>query len=145
MAIAMVRLTKEFKTCVNLFKERCEISIIGDKVNEWLVTVPCAKPLRERFCSSSLNVLISVPKEYPFSPPHVVFKPAIFHPNVDVKSGKMCIGMLAEWKSSSTISEVIESILYLMISPHLEDPVNIMAAKMWDDKVEFAKRSRSMQ
>jgi ubiquitin-protein ligase len=67
---------------------------------------------------------VQLDRSYPDSPPKVRFLSDIFHPNVFVGSGDVCIGMLGNWENGYFIIQLIQAIDQLLSAPNCEDPAN---------------------
>lgn len=80
------------------------------------------------------------PEDYPFSPPHFRFTPAIYHPNV-YRDGRLCISILHQsgdpmtdepdaetWSPVQTVESVLISIVSLLEDPNISSPANVDAA-----------------
>lgn len=89
-----------------------------------------------------LNLIVSISEDYPFSPPKVKFSPTIFHPNVFAVSGDICLDILKDaWTPALTISRICLSILSLLDAPNTSDPINAVAAELYDkDKDEYKNK-----
>merc|ERR1712196_396255 len=62
---------------------------------------------------------ISLPKNYPYSPPNVVFKTKIYHCNI-YENGSICLDILttSKWIPSYDINKVLTNICALLCSPN---------------------------
>lgn len=80
------------------------------------------------------------PADFPFSPPHFRFTPAIYHPNV-YRDGRLCISILHQsgdpmsdepeletWSPAQTVETVLISIISLLEDPNISSPANIDAS-----------------
>lgn len=80
------------------------------------------------------------PADFPFSPPHFRFTPAIYHPNV-YRDGRLCISILHQsgdptldepeletWLPAQTVESVLISIISLLEDPNILSPANIDAS-----------------
>eukprot|EP00729_Bicosta_minor_P007814 gene7814-2260_t len=93
------------------------------------------------FAGGVFKLKITIPKRYPFEPPHIKFTTPIYHPNVD-SAGRICLDLLkmppaGSWKPASNIRTVLSSIQLLMSEPNPDD------ALMADIAAEF-KADRKM-
>ena len=63
--------------------------------------------------------------DYPNSRPLARFKTKIWHPNVDVNSGAICLDYIkGNWTKNNTMREAILSIFYLLTAPNFSSPLN---------------------
>lgn len=87
---------------------------------------------------------MSFPPDFPYSPPHFRFTPAIYHPNV-YKDGRLCISILHRagdatsgepdgetWMPTQTVETVLISIVSLLSDPNISSPANVDAAVAWN-------------
>tara|TARA_Y200000002_G_scaffold373910_1_gene373802 strand:+ start:648 stop:1088 length:441 start_codon:yes stop_codon:yes gene_type:complete len=88
------------------------------------------------------RITIELTKEYPFRSPSVGFLDKIFHPNVDLESGSVCLNALnQEWTPVYQLSSIIETLLpQLLLYPNPDDPLNITAAEMMLKKNNISKQ-----
>ena len=67
---------------------------------------------------------VYLPPEYPMSPPTVLMRTKIYHPNFD-KLGRICLDILkTKWSPALQIRSVLLSIQALMSAANLEDPLD---------------------
>lgn len=78
------------------------------------------------------RVAITLPEDYPFKSPSIGFVDHIYHPNVDLASGSVCLNALNhEWTPIYQLSFVMETLLpQLLTYPNAEDPLNHEAAEL---------------
>lgn len=89
---------------------------------------------------ATYNLDIEVSSEYPFTCPKVIFNPPIYHPNVFAVTGNICLDILKDaWTPAITISSLCISILSLMNAPNTSDPVNAVAAELFENDKEMYK------
>lgn len=84
-----------------------------------------------------------VPATYPHDPPKVLCETTVYHPNIDME-GHVCLNILREdWKPVLTINNVMMGLLFLMLEPNADDPLNKeAAAELASDKEHFARKVR---
>ncbi|CAO2655329.1 Nn.00g103930.m01.CDS01 [Neocucurbitaria sp. VM-36] len=75
---------------------------------------------------------IRVPLEYPLSPPTVRFITPICHPNVDFRTGEICLDLLkTSWTPAYTINTTMTSIHQLLTDADPDSPLNVDVAQLF--------------
>jgi len=89
---------------------------------------------------------LCLPSDFPASPPRGYFLTKIYHPNVDMSNGSICVNTLKrDWTDSTTLSHVLSVIRCLLIIPFPESSLNDEAGKFFMDSYdEYARRARLM-
>jgi len=84
--------------------------------------------------------------DFPTSPPRGFFLTKIYHPNVDMPSGAICVNTLKkDWTADTTFSHVLSVIRCLLINPFPESSLNDEAGKLFMESYdEYSKRARLM-
>jgi ubiquitin-protein ligase len=110
-------------------------TIIGSEYNNNLVLVvdfvmhKGSVYYREGECYS---IRINMTKNFPLNPPEVNFVTNIYHPNVSVTDGTICVDFLkSNWTPILTIDKIIGMITILLDSPTLDSPLNAEAVKLF--------------
>jgi len=103
---------------------------------------PTGTPYAGRFFQ--LKLVIS--SDFPHSPPRGFFLTKIYHPNVDMSTGAICVNTLKkDWDSSVTMSHVLGVIRCLLIVPFPESSLNDEAGKLFMESYEeYARRAKLM-
>ena len=82
---------------------------------------------------------ILLPEDYPMSPPKILMKSKIYHPNID-KLGRICLDILkSNWTPVLQLKSVLLSLQSLLSSPDEKDFLNIEVAEKWKKDPEGAK------
>jgi len=89
------------------------------------------------------RVKLSLPFDFPQSPPKGIFLTKIFHPNVS-KAGEICVNTLKrDWKQDIALGHIMQVIRCLLINPFPESALNEEAAKLFmEDYEEYTKQAR---
>lgn len=88
------------------------------------------------------KIKIEFPAEYPLKSPCVNFETPIYHPNVEPKSGAICLDVLTtEWTPMYEIKHIFDTFLPQLLSyPNPDDPFNTIAAmELKNNKSTFEK------
>lgn len=93
------------------------------------------------YAGLTFKLSIQFPNNYPYSPPTVLFKTPIYHPNVDF-SGRICLDILKDqWTPAYNIQTVLLSLQSLLGEPNNASPLNGEAAELWGkDDETFQKK-----
>lgn len=76
---------------------------------------------------------LMLPEDYPMSPPKILMKTRLWHPNID-KQGRICLDILKNnWTPALQIRSVLLSLQALLSAPDASDFLNIEAAEMWKE------------
>ncbi|KAF2995686.1 hypothetical protein E8E13_003087 [Curvularia kusanoi] len=69
---------------------------------------------------------------YPNSPPTIRFITPICHPNVDFKTGEICLDLLkTSWTPAYTIATTMTSVHQLLTSAEPDSPLNVDVAQLF--------------
>ncbi|KAI9730870.1 MAG: hypothetical protein M1834_005588 [Cirrosporium novae-zelandiae] len=97
---------------------------------------------------------ISIPPTYPLTPPKIKFLTPICHPNIDFRTGDICLSLLGPasslapptsasspstssssaaggWTPAYTISSCMSAIQQLLTDPGLDSPLNVDVANLY--------------
>ncbi|CAR27930.1 hypothetical protein ZYGR_0N04170 [Zygosaccharomyces rouxii] len=134
----MSRAAKEYKTITKVLKEGDEVYsqlIVGmepkEDLTRWeaLIRGPSGTPYEG--CNFRLH--LSLPQEYPMSPPYVKFEPyAMPHANVDFRTGEICLDILTKqhWSPAWDLLHVVQAIGQLLDEPVSSSPLNVDIANI---------------
>ncbi|VVT43718.1 uncharacterized protein SAPINGB_P000114 [Magnusiomyces paraingens] len=147
---ALRRLMAEYRQLINNPPEGISAGPIDeDNFFEWecLIQGPKDTPYEGGLFAATMTF----PKDYPLSPPTLVFTSKIFHPNI-YKDGKVCISILhppgddpnmyesasERWTPIQSVEKILISVMSMLAEPNDESGANIDACKVWrDNREEF--------
>jgi ubiquitin-conjugating enzyme E2 D/E len=135
------RLQKEFNDLSTAPPGNCSATPDAQDMFHWTGTI--SGPQQTPYESGRFCVDISLPPDYPFRPPTIIFKTRIYHPNVSTK-GSICLSILTDkWAPAFTIADVLTSISELLENPNTEDPLLPEVAKeLKTDAERFRQKAR---
>lgn len=115
-------------------------SSLGEIVAE--LEGPQGTPYEKRFFR--LKLVLGV--DFPVSPPRGFFLTKIYHPNVDMTTGAICVNTLKkDWTPETTFSHIFSVIRCLLINPFPESSLNDEAGKLFMESYdEYSKRAHLM-
>jgi ubiquitin-conjugating enzyme E2 C len=120
----LVELMSEAPLGIALFPE-------GDDIFQWVGVL--VGPDNSPYAGLDYRVSLHFPRDYPFSPPYVVFLTPCFHPNVVPKvRGDVCLDILKDqWSAVLSASSILVSLQSLLGEPNVHSPLNTEAAELW--------------
>lgn len=135
MNVAIIRAKREFKMCCEKTPSPFKVSLKNDDdLLVWTIIYTPDTPIFKK----TYELILNIPKDYPFSAPTILFNDYVYHPNID-KNGKMCLEILNEWQSKFSIPIILEAFHQQFIQPNLENPTNIEASEMFGKHIENYK------
>lgn len=83
------------------------------------------------FEGGTFELSITVTDQYPMSPPVVRYRTKIFHPNVHLKTGEICLDILkTAWTPAWTLQSTCQAIVALLSDPAADSPLNCDAGNL---------------
>ncbi len=130
----MKRLRKELDDMEKDAVPNLSAGPVDGNLFEWEAVI--LGPIGTPYEGGVFNLNISIPSNYPFKPPTVIFKTKIYHPNIN-SSGSICLDILkTQWSTALTISKILLSICSLLADPNPNDPLVPEIANLLKTNVE---------
>lgn len=103
-------------------------------------------PVGTPYASHFFQLKLVLPRDFPNSPPRGFFLTKIYHPNVDMSTGAICVNTLKkDWSPSVKLGHILSVIRCLMIVPFPESSLNDEAGKLFMESYEeYARRAKLM-
>uniref|UniRef100_A0A5K3G4G8 E2 ubiquitin-conjugating enzyme n=1 Tax=Mesocestoides corti TaxID=53468 RepID=A0A5K3G4G8_MESCO len=101
-------------------------------------------PIGTPFDGGRFHIRLLLPSNYPSEPPRGYFLTKIFHPNINWRSGDICVDTLKkEWKSDLGIRHILLTIRCLLIAPNPESALNEEAGRLLlEDYEEYTRLAK---
>lgn len=100
-----------------------------DNIFNWICKIK--GPQDSPFKNGIWKLNIEVSNSYPLQPPKIKFENKICHPNVDFRTGEICLDILqSQWSPAWSLISTIQAILLLISSPEPNSPLNIDASNL---------------
>jgi ubiquitin-conjugating enzyme E2 S len=137
-AAAMRQLAKDLS---DLQATPCEgIRVVVNEQDLADVQAEIEGPAGTPYAGGLFRMRLSLPADFPDSPPKGYFLTKIYHPNVS-KAGEICVNVLKrDWKPDLGLRHVLLVIRCLLIEPFPESALNEEAGKaLLEDYAEYCK------
>lgn len=117
----VLRLNKELKEMKKDDIPNISAGPINNNLFEWEAVI--LGQLGTPYEGGIFKLNISIPSNYPFKPPIIIFTTKIYHPNIN-NAGNICLDILKnQWSPALTISKILLSICSLLSDPNPNDPL----------------------
>ena len=123
---------------INVLKES-NFKLNLDDIDYNIIIVQFLGPKESLYKNGIWDIRIELPKEYPYKSPSIGFLNKIYHPNVDFRSGTICLDVINEtWSPMYNLFNIIDIFLpQLLLYPNPDDPLNIKASDEMINNMEL--------
>ncbi|KAK8063523.1 hypothetical protein PG996_008175 [Apiospora saccharicola] len=139
------RIAKELQECESSPPEGVTLTYSETNIHVWTITLQ--GPAGTVYQGGAFTLTLTLPTEYPFKAPSVVFNTRIYHPNVtNDNAGNICLSILKpeNWKPASRIKGVLEAVRQLLVEPQPDDALEARIADEYkNNRAEFDKNAKS--
>ncbi len=137
------RLKNELNKLINEPVCNSEIALEKeDDIRVWIVILegPAGTPYEGGF----FKLRFVFPDNYPFKPPEVKFLTSVYHPNIKLDTGDICLDVFSSsWTPTQKVSEILEKIASILQSPSAVSPLEPEIANELQNKPkEFEKKAK---
>lgn len=124
------RLINEMREAARLRDPTVRLVANEDNLHEWTATI--VGPPDSPYEGGVWKLKVTCPPSYPLSPPAVQLLTKCFHPNIDFKTGAICLDILNEggWTPAWSLHFVCLAIIALLSSPNADSPLNCDAGNL---------------
>lgn len=135
----LANLKRKDKDISKLLMQNYDVLIPDEsKLNEIMVVFK--GPKDTPYADGYWKINVTLQDEYPYKSPSIGFSNKIYHPNIDERSGSVCLDVINQsWSPMYDLTNIFESFLpFLLAYPNETDPLNHEAAKLYkEDKEKY--------
>jgi len=139
----LAHLAKDIKKLMKEKIEGIEVSVTDDLMD---IRAKIDGPQGTPYENGIFYVRVLLSDEFPITPPKAFFLTKVFHPNVNLETGEICVDTLKrDWSSNLGIRHVLLVIRCLLIHPNPESALNEEAGRLLlheGDYLDFAQRAK---
>lgn len=103
----------------------CDSEVVLEKdsdLRNWIVSIK--GPADCPYYNGTFKLKFSFPENYPFKPPEVKFITTVYHPNIKLDSGEICLDVFSSsWTPTQKVSEILEKIGSILRNPSTSSPL----------------------
>lgn len=121
---------------------RCRVELVNESdLYVWRVFMN-GPPSPSPYEGGIFVVDATFPKEYPFKPPRLQFQTKIYHPNIRLDTGQICVSEVGKnWAPTSTLTSLLQAIFDLLQHPSPDDPLETDIATLLQESPQKFKET----
>lgn len=90
------------------------------------------------------HVRIEIPQKYPHQAPNITFLNKIYHPNINMNEGHICLDVLKDkWTPVYTLRTILTSLISLLSDPNPDSPLDSTAASEFKQSLKSVEIKRA--
>lgn len=135
--VAQRRINNELKVIQSNNQYSSLFNITSDQSNMYVWIISIKGPETTIYENYKFDLHVEFTDNYPLNPPNIKFLTPIQHININPE-GDICLDTLKnKWSSSSNMTNVIMSIISLLIDPNPSDPFNPTLADLYTTNIDL--------
>ncbi|KAK6590529.1 hypothetical protein RS030_152343 [Cryptosporidium xiaoi] len=129
MSTCKSRLLIEIRDSLKNKDDDIELSPSKDNILYWIAKLK--GPKGTAYEGGIYRINITIPIQYPLTPPIPTFETPIFHPNINFTTGEICIDVIKHnWSPAWTLNSLCRAILSILSDPNPNSPLNCDAGNI---------------
>lgn len=120
------------------------VSLVNDSMQEFYVEFE--GPKDSPYEGGLWRLHVELPDQYPYKSPSIGFVNTIFHPNIDERSGSICLDVINQtWSPMFDMINILDEFIPQLLSyPNASDPLNGSASSLYlDDNARYLDTVKS--
>lgn len=138
----LTRLKKELNNLVETPVCNSDVTLEKeDDIRTWIVIMK--GPPESPYENGNFKLKFTFPDNYPFKPPEVKFITTVYHPNVKLDTGDICLDVFTNsWLPTQNTTEILEKIASILKAPSVSSPMEPEIANEFQNKYDdFVKKA----
>ncbi|DBA05263.1 TPA: hypothetical protein N0F65_007425 [Lagenidium giganteum] len=137
-------LSKAKFTCTQV-KTKVDFPDGVDNMFQLIFTISIAE-VQGPYANGDFTFFVEIPKTYPFHAPVVTCTTRVWHPNVDLETGRVMMPILGQdWRPVLSINTVLLGLQLIFLEPGIQYAMNKQAAELLlSDPIEFRRQVQAI-
>jgi ubiquitin-protein ligase len=141
--VSSERIKKEIKEMNKSKDKNITAKVSEHDFTQWSGTI--IGPKGTPYENGVYRLKITLPRDYPFKPPKILFETKIYHCNISSR-GDICLDILKDgWSPALTIEKTLLSLVTLLEHPNPNDPLEpTIANEMKRDNSTYLRKAKEI-